>query len=68
MKELPVANSEHAFFVESSWLKVGFNLLKTNANYNRDYLMPRLVADGCLQAKVANYDDIMGPGILDRAQ
>ena len=42
-------------------------MLTTTAS-NRDYLMPRLVADGCLQAKAANYADTMGPGLLDRAQ
>ena len=27
VKELPVAISEHAFFVEKTWLEVGFELL-----------------------------------------
>ena len=37
---------EHAFFVKSGWLKEGFALLKQHAGYKRDYLMPRLNADG----------------------
>ena len=41
VRELPVAISEHAFFVKSGWLKVGFDLLKQHANYKRDYLMRR---------------------------
>ena len=35
VRELPVAISEHAFFVKSSWLKEGFNLLKEHASYKR---------------------------------
>ena len=31
VRELPVAISEHAYFVKSSWLKEGFNLLKEHA-------------------------------------
>ena len=35
VKELPVAVSEHAFFVASSSLATGFDLLKAHANYPR---------------------------------
>ena len=59
VRELPVAISEHAFFVKSSWLKEGFNLLKEHASYKRDYLMPRLRSDGGLEPKPAGYADAM---------
>ena len=57
VRELPVAISEHAFFVKSSWLREGFNLLKEHASYKRDYLMPRLKSDGGLEPKPACYAD-----------
>ena len=59
VRELPVAISEHAFFVKSSWLREGFNLLKERASYKRDYLMPRLKSDGRLEPKPACYADAM---------
>ena len=49
VKELPVAISEHAYFLRSTWLRVGFDLLRTHANYKRDYLLPRLNQDGLLE-------------------
>ena len=59
IRELPVAISEHAFFVKSAWLKEGFDLLKQHASYKRDYLMPRLKSDGGLEPKPAGYADAM---------
>ena len=59
VRELPVAISEHAFFVKSAWLKEGFDLLKQHASYKRDYLMPRLKSDGGLEPKAAGYADAM---------
>ena len=59
VRELPVAISEHAFFVKSGWLREGFALLKQHASYKRDYLMPRLKADGALEPKPAGYADAM---------
>ena len=59
MRELPVAISEYAFFVKSGWLQEGFSLLKQHASYKRDYLMPRLKADGELEQKPAGYADAM---------
>ena len=55
IKELPVAISEHAYFLRSTWLRVGFDLLRTHANYKRDYLLPRLN----LEKKPASYADAM---------
>ena len=59
IKELPVAISEHAYFLRSTWLRVGFDLLRTHANYKRDYLLPRLNQDGLLEKKRASYADAM---------
>ena len=59
VRELPVAISEYAFFVRSGWLREGFSLLKQHASYKRDYLMPRLKADGALEPKPAGYADAM---------
>ena len=59
VKELPVAISEHAYFLRSTWLRVGFDLLRTHANYKRDYLLPRLNQDGLLEKKPASYADAM---------
>ena len=59
VKELPVAISEHAYFFRSTWLRVGFDLLRTHANYKRDYLLPRLNQDGLLEKKPASYVDAM---------
>ena len=59
VRELPVAISEYALFVRSGWLQEGFSLLKQHANYKRDYLMPRLKADGALEPKPAGYADAM---------
>ena len=66
VRELPVAISEHAFFVKGAWLKEGFDLLQ-HASYKRDYLMPRLKSDGVLEPKAAGYADAMvaTAGLLD---
>ena len=54
VKELPVCVSEHAFFKEKDWLKVGFRLLLQElAPYKRDYLLPRLGDTGQLENKIA---------------
>ncbi|CAE7794108.1 unnamed protein product [Symbiodinium sp. CCMP2456] len=45
--------------IGSNWLKVGFDLLRTHANYKRDYLLPRLNQDGLLEKKPASYADAM---------
>ena len=38
---------------------MGFDLLRTHANYKRDYLLPRLNQDGLLEKKPASYADAM---------
>ena len=59
IKELPVAISEDAYFLRSTWLGVGFDLPGTHANYKQDYLLPRLNQDGLLEKKPASYADAM---------
>ena len=56
VREVAVAISEYAF--KRSWLQEGFSL-RQHANYKRDYLMPRLKADGALEPKPASYADAM---------
>ena len=53
IKGLPVCVSEVAFYEDARWISVGFNLLKENASYKRDYLLPRLTMD----RKMASYAD-----------
>ena len=58
IKELPVCVSEVAFYEDARWISVGFNLLKENASYKRDYLLPRLRSDmTSMDRKMASYAD-----------
>ena len=60
IKELPVCVSEVAFYEDARWISVGFNLLKENAGYKRDYLLPRLRSDMVgLDRKMASYGDVV---------
>ena len=60
IKELPVCVSEVAFYEDARWISVGFNLLKENAGYKRDYLLPRLRPDMVsLDRKMASYGDVV---------
>ena len=43
-----------AFFEDPSWLAFGFNLLKDQAGYQRDHLLPRLKENGALEKKMAH--------------
>ena len=54
-----VVISERAFLVDYRWLETGFALLKQFAGYKRDYLLPRLGANGVLEDKLATYADAM---------
>ena len=42
VQELPVCISEHAYISSPFWLKTGFDLIKQNATFERDYLVPKL--------------------------
>ena len=59
VQELPVCISEHAYIWDGSWLKVGFDLLKEGADFERDYLIPRFDEDWCnLRKRCASYSDM----------
>eukprot|EP00434_Breviolum_minutum_P043184 symbB.v1.2.038481.t1/scaffold6004.1/size21842/3 len=59
MQELPVCISEHAYIWDASWLKTGFDLLKSEADFERDYLMPQLESDwNSFRKKAASYNDM----------
>eukprot|EP00435_Cladocopium_sp_Y103_P030957 s929_g7.t1 len=42
VQELPVCISESAFVWDKSWLYCGFQLIRQHANFDRDYLLPKL--------------------------
>ena len=49
-----VAISSHCFVAESSWLSVGWSLLKSKADYRRDYLLPAPASGykGCVRREL----------------
>eukprot|EP00435_Cladocopium_sp_Y103_P076223 s59_g82.t1 len=59
VQELPVCISEQAFVWDSDWIPQGFQLLKTHADFDRDYLLPKLTADwGGFMQRYATYQDV----------
>eukprot|EP00435_Cladocopium_sp_Y103_P074536 s47_g49.t1 len=59
VQELPVCISESAFVWNSEWLQQGFHLLKTYADFERDYLLPKLTEDwGGFTRRFATYQDV----------
>ena len=59
VQELPVCISEYAFVWDVDWIQKGFNLLKTHASFERDYLLPKLTEDWSgFQQKYATYQDV----------
>ena len=59
VQELPVCISEYAFVWDVDWIQEGFNLLKRHANFERDYLLPKLTEDWSgFQQKYATYQDV----------
>ena len=59
VQELPVCISEYAFVWDVDWIQEGFNLLKRHANFERDYLLPKLTEDWSgFQKKYATYQDV----------
>ena len=59
VRELPVCISEHAYISKQCWLKTGFDLLKNHADFDRDYLLPKLNSNWTGFRKVmATYNDI----------
>ena len=59
VQELPVCVSEHAYISNPFWLKTGFDLFKTHAPFERDYMLPKLNQECSAFRKVmASYNDI----------
>ena len=59
VQELPVCISEHAYIWDARWLKAGFDLLKNEADFDRDYLIPQLDEDwNSFRKKAASYNDM----------
>ena len=57
VQELPVCISEHAYIWDASWLKTGFGLLKSEADLERDYLVPQLDKNwNSFRRKAASYN------------
>eukprot|EP00435_Cladocopium_sp_Y103_P024952 s3690_g6.t1 len=59
VQELPVCVSEHSFVTSPFWLKTGFDLFKEHANFDRDYLLPKLNKEWSgFRRSMAMYNDI----------
>ncbi|CAL1134668.1 unnamed protein product [Cladocopium goreaui] len=59
VQELPVCVSEHAYVTSPFWLKTGFDLFKTHANFERDYMLPKLNRDWSgFRRSMATYNDV----------
>jgi len=59
-QELPLCVSEHAFISCPFWLKTGFDLLREHADFQRDYLLPKLTAElGGFRKAMASYNDVV---------
>ena len=70
IKEMPLCVSEAAFFENTAWLKVGFELLQWLATFSRDYLLPKLKPNfAVFEKKMAEYADVVAvsAAILQRA-
>ena len=59
IQKMPVCISEHAYIWDATWLKAGFDLLKNEADFDRDYLIPQLDSDwNSFRKKAASYNDM----------
>ena len=59
VRELPVCISEHAYISNQFWLKTGFDLLKNDVAFDRDYLLPKLNSNWTgFRRVMATYNDI----------
>lgn len=59
IQEMPVCISEHAYIWDGTWLATGFGLLKENADFERDYLLPQFENDWRgFRNKFASYGDV----------
>ena len=59
VQELPVCISETAYVWDRDWAKVGFDLLKKYAVFDRDYLLPQFTLDWMgFKKKCSSYNDM----------
>ena len=59
IQELPVVITERAYVRSSDWIKVGFDLLRRAAPFDRDYLLPKMTGDmNFFVQRMATYNDI----------
>ena len=59
VQELPVCVSEYAYIWDATWLKMGFDILKEQADFERDYLIPQITPDWLgFRKKAASYHDM----------
>ena len=59
VQELPVCISEHAYVTTPFWLKTGFDLFKRDADFDRDYMLPKLNGELTgFRRVMANYNDV----------
>ena len=67
VQELPVCISEHAYIATPFWLKTGFDLFKREANFERDYMLPKFDMDMSRCRRVmAGYNDVSSYSALVR--
>ena len=64
VSELPICIGSHSHLVRPKWLSEGFQLLRTIAPFERDYLLPCGSRDSeSVVQKMARYEDASGAGI-----
>ena len=67
VQELPVCIYEDAFITTPFWLKTGFDLFKRDANFDRDYMLPKLNVELTgFRRVMANYNDVTSYSALVR--
>ena len=59
VQEMPVVISDEAYVRSADWIKVGFDLLRRAAPFDRDYLLPKMTGDmNFFVQKMASYNDM----------
>ena len=59
IQEMPVVVSSEAYVRRAGWVKVGFDLLKRAAPFERDYLLPKMTGDmNFFAQRMATYNDM----------
>jgi hypothetical protein len=64
VSELPICIGSHSYIANSKWLSEGFKLMRSVADFERDYLLPCGSRDcGSVVKKMARYEDASGAGV-----